>query len=674
MDKTTIDLFKVLSASFVFLVALLAYPVHANDIFVTTHLDNNSNNSLCSLRQAIIAANTNQSVAGCNAGNGADTIFLENSTIYTLSESGANEDESTTGDLDIVEDLTIIGGSSATQKSTIRGGGLDRVLHIVGPINVTIQNLNVEDGHATSDGGCIYNQGGTLALTAVSISNCIADDKGAGLFNTNNGIVTLDNGTIHTNIASAEGGGIYNESGSVTLTNSHVFDNQTNQNGGGVYNGEQGTFNLVGTFGKAHMSSTVRNNSAEKGGGIYNNGVLWLNQSEIRSNTVSDEGGGIYNVGMMTLMNSSIRSNTASGPGANGGGIYNAHQGGEFDVWIQRSAISHNVVTETNSLNGDGGGIYNAQDSTIGFINSTISTNESLDQGGGIYNNGEVSFQYTTVKDNLAGDNDNKGGGLFNAARSVVKATFTATIMDNLDNCQITGNGVIISQGYNIESTDSCNFDTGQNDQLNTLPMLDIFQDNGGPTNTHALLEGSPAIDPLGNNVCSHTDQRGAWRPTNPFAPASLGTCDVGAYEYNGIFLAAVPASSINDVHFTGHVIDSSGQSNKTEFFVDDTIRVETDITVLPDNVGEIGHLVIVVAYNDNFFMKNNSGLWEPWDGDVSNLVPNVTKTLDSNETLNIISGLSGLAGKFYAYVAYINQSGQMIFSDNPTVFTVSVN
>ena len=665
-------LFKTPLVSLMFFIALLGNPAYADSIFVTTHLDHTSDNNHCSLRQAIIAANTNLPAGGCNAGSGADTIFLENGTTYILSESGTNEDASISGDLDITEDLTIMGGSSAAQKSTIRGSGLDRVLHIIGSINVNIQNLNIEDGHATSsDGGCIYNQGGTLALTAVSISECTADKKGGGLFNTNDGTVTLNNGTVHTNTASVDGGGFYNESGSITLTDSHAFENQASQNGGGIFNEESGTFNLIGTFGKAHMSSTARNNSAEKGGDIYNNGTLWLKESEVRDNTTSDDGAGIYNTGLMTMMGSSVRSNTASGSSANGGGIFNAHQGGEFDVWIQRSTISNNTVIETNSLNGDGGGIYNAQDSTIGFIQSTISANTALDQGGGIYNNGEVSFQYTTIKDNLAGDNDNKGGGLYNAGRSVVKATFTATIMDNMDNCQITGNSSIISRGHNIDSASSCTFDTSLNDQLNTPPMLDIFQDNGGPTNTHALLENSPAIDPPGNIVCSHTDQRGAWRPTHPLATAFLGTCDIGAYEYKGIILTAVPASNMSGAHFSGSAMDESEQPDKTAFSINDAIEVKTDITVSPEDVGKNGHLVIMVIYNNNSFIKDSDGVWQSWSGGIDTLTPNKTKTLESNETLSIISGLTGLSGEFFVYSAYVNESGQVIFSDNPTAFTV---
>jgi len=518
-------------ASFLFLTTLAATSVHAADIFVTTDVDEIIENGICSLREAVISANTDQPIGGCHTGNGADTIYLEDYTVYTLSIIGANEDASLTGDLDITDDLTIIGGANATKKAKIRGDYIDRVIHITGSSNVTFLNLNIEDGSAgSSDGGGIYNNGGALQLTAVSVSDCITDDNGGGLFNTSNGTVELNNGTIHHNTAGTDGGGVYNESGSITLTDSHVFENQANQDGGGVFNSENGTFNLVGTFDKAYMSSTSDYNSSESGGGIYNEGTLWLMKSEVRYNRVVNDGAGIYNTGRMTIQKSSIRLNTASGTGSNGGGIFNAHQGGDFDVWIQRSSIYQNTVSDTNATNGHGGGIYNSQDSTIGFINSTISSNISNSTGGGIYNNGTVSFQYCTIKDNSAGDNP--GDGLFNAARAVVEATFRATIMDNSseDNCEVTGNSVIVTNGFNIDSGNTCEFDPGLNDQINTNPMLDIYNDNGGPTRTHALLPGSPAIDEPGNIVCPQTDQRGVGRP----APIPPGTCDIGAYEFVG--------------------------------------------------------------------------------------------------------------------------------------------
>jgi hypothetical protein len=83
------------------------------------------------------------------------------------------------------------------------------------------------------------------------------------------------------------------------------------------------------------------------------------------------------------------------------------------------------------------------------------------------------------------------------------------------------------SNGYNIESPgNTCGFDqTG--DQVVPDAMLGPLQDNGGPTETHALLPGSPAINQIPEAECEvDTDQRGEPRPETG------GTmCDVGAFE-----------------------------------------------------------------------------------------------------------------------------------------------
>jgi hypothetical protein len=80
-------------------------------------------------------------------------------------------------------------------------------------------------------------------------------------------------------------------------------------------------------------------------------------------------------------------------------------------------------------------------------------------------------------------------------------------------------------QGYNLDGDDSCGF-TRATDITNTDPLLGPLANNGGPTQTMALLPGSPAIDKGGTaaNGCLATDQRGVTRPQGP-------ACDIGAFE-----------------------------------------------------------------------------------------------------------------------------------------------
>ena len=93
--------------------------------------------------------------------------------------------------------------------------------------------------------------------------------------------------------------------------------------------------------------------------------------------------------------------------------------------------------------------------------------------------------------------------------------------------------GAVTSNGYNLSSDATCKF-TNTGDLNNTDPMLGLLQYNGGPTQTNALLSGSPAVDAGNPNGCTDglghllkTDQRGKPRPD----AEDTGGCDMGAYE-----------------------------------------------------------------------------------------------------------------------------------------------
>src|SRR5512135_2911791 len=96
-------------------------------ITVTVTTDDNTVNGNCTLREAIIAANTDKAQDACPAGHGADTVILPAGT-YTLSIAGTGEDAGLTGALDITSDLTLDGAGRAS--TTIDGAGLDRVIDV----------------------------------------------------------------------------------------------------------------------------------------------------------------------------------------------------------------------------------------------------------------------------------------------------------------------------------------------------------------------------------------------------------------------------------------------------------------------------------------------------------------------------------------------------------------
>jgi len=264
---------------------------------------------------------------------------------------------------------------------------------------------------------------------------------------------------------------------------------------------------------------TIRNGVAQQGGGIFNNGTLTINNSTISGNRAvapckkcNGFGGGIFNNGTLAINNSTISGNSAAGVlGGGGGGISN---GGTLSI-----------STSTVSLNqgAAGAGIYNAGILTTN--NSTISGN-SGSWGGGISNGGRLRINNSTLSGNSA---DHNGGGIYNQRGSAVSLN---SVIANSPGGNCGGNAVT-SNGYNLSSDGTCNFNS-TGDLNNTAPVLGPLQNNGGPTQTQALLSGSPAIDAGNPSGCTDgngnllkTDQRG--KPRHDKEDTS--GCDMGAYE-----------------------------------------------------------------------------------------------------------------------------------------------
>ena len=410
---------------------------------------------ICTLRAAIMEA---------NALAGADIITLPAGT-YTLTIAGTGEDAAATGDLDIIDDLTINGAGSAT--TVINGNNLDRIFDIRNGV-VTISGVTIRGGNPANDGG------GILMRTDLAIYNVS---------------LILTNSVVSNNSAT-NGGGIFELSGSLMISDSIINGNTSTGIGGGI-------FNNTGTI-MTLTNVTVGMNVAEgDAGGIYNGGSATLNSVTINSNVSSAEGGGIFNNGTETMTNTTISANSAT---IMGGGIINFTEG-----TITNSTISGNSTTN------QGGGIFTG--GTLLLTNVTISSNDS-GIGGGIFSFGTETLINVTINGNNAGD----GGGIFNSLQTV--SLRNSIITDNLgSNCS----GAVTSLGHNLENGNTCGF-TGPGDLSNSNPLLGPLANNGGPTMTHALLPGSPAIDAADPTTFPPTDQRGVSRPQGA-AP------DIGAYE-----------------------------------------------------------------------------------------------------------------------------------------------
>jgi hypothetical protein len=257
------------------------------------------------------------------------------------------------------------------------------------------------------------------------------------------------------------------------------------------------------------VNSTVNNNQAlivgflpPFGGGISNDGgTLTIQNTTISENTVAGGGwgGGVYNAGSLTAINSTIRGNT----GSTGGGI----SGGATII---------NCTISGNSASFEGGGI----DGFGTISNSTISGNMTTvghGRGGGM--SGGFTITNSTISDNLA-----INGSSICATGTVQLGN---TILNSGANIFLLG-GTVTSHGYNLSDDDGGGLLTGPGDQINTDPLLGPLQNNGGPTSTHELVPGSPAIDAGDPNFTPppYYDQRGPvfWRVRN-------GRIDVGSFE-----------------------------------------------------------------------------------------------------------------------------------------------
>ena len=290
---------------------------------------------------------------------------------------------------------------------------------------------------------------------------------------------------------------------------------------------------------------TIRNGDPGPGfgaAGILNAGTLTLTNSAVTDNTGDDFGGGIYNTGTLTLTDSTVSDNTLLGSNASGGG------GGIFS---QGTSTLTRTTVSGNSTIGRGGGIYNL-DLTATITNSTVSGNTALN-GGGIFNRfGTVHLVSSTISGNIATDN---GGGIWNLGGTIsLKNTIVSgnTAATPSDDCA----GTITSLGHNLAGDASCAL-LGAGDLNSTDPLLGPLADNGGPTMTHALLLGSPAIDAVPLASCTVvTDQRGVPRPKGV-------ACDIGAFEVTVCDLPVFGSVTITICN-SGVIINSTTANSST--------------------------------------------------------------------------------------------------------------
>jgi len=319
------------------------------------------------------------------------------------------------------------------------------------------------------------------------------------------------------------GAGISN-AGTLTMTDSSLTSSMTTGTyacGAGILN--TGTLTII--------RSTISSNYStyHTGGGICNLGELTIEDSTLSGNTASHDGGAIHNSGTATITNSTLSGNTAT---YSGGGVYN---------YTGTLALATTTVNDNHALYG--AGLFNHASGTATITNSTLSGNVAGYDGGGIYNQGHMAIYNATITGNGAQFGGGiKGDGLWLALRNTLLAGNSASV--NGPDCYAM---TAASGGYNlIEDTAGCGISVGTGDLRNVESDLGPLQDNGGPTDTHALMADSLAVDAGNPAGCVNglgdelvTDQRGFVRPVDGDGDMQA-VCDIGAYEL------APPAASFS--------------------------------------------------------------------------------------------------------------------------------
>lgn len=557
-------------------------------LFCTTNpvVTNNLDSGAGSLRQAIADA--------CDA----STITFNMATVTSPISL-------TTAELTINKNLTITGPGSTSltiERSAAPATPQFRIFNVsISSTTVNISGVTLTNGHALdgtaggfagsngAEGGGIRNTA-TLVMSDVRITGNQSGNGGAAVSLPGNG---------------GKGGGIYNEGGTLTMTNCIVSGNHSGNgggggtgtgggrggDGGGIFSqGGTGTLVNVSITGNIGGSSTVGGGFGGLGGGFYiaAPGTFSMDKSVVSNNSAGDAtgdsstpayAGGIFTEGLLTITNSTISG---------------------------------------NSSKSIGGGIMNRPGAVLRLTNSTVSGNTAV--ANGAINNDINGFLYLT---NCTITNNSSPG---TAAVQIFSQTVEVrnTIIAGNGGSDIGGN--FISRGNNLIGTPcvpgifSCGgFTNGVNgDQVGTEeaplnPRLGPLANNGGPTQTHALLPNSPALD-AGNNCvlddsCSPavgqsltTDQRGAGfaRAADSADANTTQTVDIGAVEAQASVEDITNKSTAEDtpLSFSFNIGDAAAVTSVTASSGNPSLVPNNPVNLSVTGSGSIRTLNITPAAN----------------------------------------------------------------------------
>ncbi len=405
---------------------------------------------------------------------------------------------------------------AATHADCTAGSGADILTLAAGAYNVA-------DSYASYNGNTglpqitspitIEGNGATIDRSGAAVYRLFALNSTGNL--TLNDLMLTD-GAMTTDVG---GGAIYNNGGTLTINDSFLSGHSaTNSQGGGAIRSNGGTVTI-------NTSTLSGNQSGNSGGGgaIYatNSATLTINDSTLGGNSATNTNGGAISIGSgsgsVTLNRSTVGANNTANGGA---GI--ASSGGTL-------TLNNSTISGNQAQSAGGGGIYN-NGATVTLNNSTVTGNTTTTGGGGILSNsGTLNLNRSIV----SGNTGNTG---YDSGYEVVSYG-----TENANNYNVFGrDGISNNRAFAYSFTPGANdfnaTDDGGNVAIGSI-LNTTLANNGGPTSTHALVAGSPAVDRAPSAACtaapiSGLDQRSYPRNVDGNATAGANECDAGSFEY----------------------------------------------------------------------------------------------------------------------------------------------
>ena len=459
---------------------------------------------------------------------------------------------------DLPDGVTIYGGFAGIETAVEQRDIKKNVTILSGEIgdknniqdnSYTVVKFTNENGSAILDGFTIQDGNSNKDIVTDNSPSQIKDhinNNGGGVHNQGN--LTLRNVVVKNNQANADGGGIRNN-GTLTIENSEISNNQAIDDGGGIRN--QGIITIIDST--IADNTSVGDSDTSGGGGLINTGALaTIINSTFNGNTAKN-GGAIRNDTTFKLINSTLSGNTAA---FSGGGLANT--------------ISPDIlITSLAPLSPDDDLVGRAE---VTITNSTITKNTaSLGNASGLaVGSGIANFAVLNISNSIIADNTNNDDIAHNfTAATISQLAAPLTVNNDVVGTNTSAGNNLIGNGEGVSGfTDGTNGDIVGTKNSLIDPLLDDLKDNGGATQTHALLEGSRAIDAGDNsNIAKDVadlDGDGDTSGDIPFEQRGEGfervvdgNVDIGAVEFKAASTSSTSNIIINEID-----VDTPGTDN----------------------------------------------------------------------------------------------------------------